>query len=169
MSAKIDRIITALKENGWHGELEEDETVTHISGERGKELVDIWLDGDRLMYPAEYVYDGVTVAEKTTAGIRQRIEAPPGLDAAQAIRRDRSVTFTADDDDATILDGLMGKTVYCHSLIADDFPQTTHRVLFDRLTPAKVDRLEDGLVNVDYVDETGFHSLRVNNIVKVKA
>jgi hypothetical protein len=168
--SKIERLIDAMKTNDWHGELDdsdEDIGILYLWATRGDERVDIWFDDNqRLAQPAEYHKGSETTLERSSAAIRQRIEAAPA--GGSRLRKDKSVKFRPDDDDATILDGLTGKTVVCRSLIADDFPPTTHRVLFDRLHQPTVKRFEDGRVNVDYVDETGFHSLRVNEIVKVK-
>lgn len=165
MSDKITKILAALKAGDWHGDIEDDDDVTHIYAERGTETIDIWFEGDRLMMPAEYTYGKKTEEIKTTVAIRHKVSEPP--EVAPGIRKE-ALPFTADDDDATILDAIMGRKVYCASLIYPDFPLSEHVIEPDRLNPPRVNRIDEGRVNVDYLSPTGFRSLRVNNIVKVR-
>jgi len=165
MTSKIARIISAMKEHGWHGDLEEDDGVVHLYAERGSESLDIYFEDDRLMVPAEYSYGGKIETFRTTPALRQRIEDQPY--AAPGVKREK-LPFTADDDDATILEHILGRKVFCASLIADDFPITEHELVADRLNPPKVVRLDEDRVNVDYLGPYGFRSLRVNNIVRIK-
>lgn len=166
MTNKIDRLIESMKANGWHGDLEEEDGIVHLWAERGDELVDIWLENDRLMMPAEYSVNGTTETERSTAAIRQRIEAPPF--ATPTVRREKLAFVPEEDDDATIIDNLMGRKVFCASTIAPDMPLVEHDVEVERAWQSKVVRFADGRINLDYMAPTGFRSLRVNNIVKVK-
>ncbi len=166
MNSKIQGIITLLKIHDWHGDGEEEDGLVHLWAERGPEMLDIWFTNGKP--EAEHIVNETSTTLRSTPAIRQVIEALP---AVKSRHKRQKLPFGPHDDDATILDGLVAPSkIYCASLIYDDFPLVEHAVadIFSRIVQPKVIRFADGRVNVDYVGPTGFKSLRVNNIVRMR-